>query len=76
MAGRDRLGDRLGGGGGPLLPADRRELADAALRVSSSRVFGEATEFVITAERLERAYGEIESALFVGRGVRAPRHRT
>jgi hypothetical protein len=51
----------------PSAPAHPRERADAALRVFVSRVFCEATEFVITPERFERAYDELEEALLAGR---------
>jgi hypothetical protein len=63
----DGIGDYLREQGEPRIPTDPRERADAALRVFISRVFSEATEFVLTAERLERAYAEIEGARFVGR---------
>ena len=67
LVGMDGIADYLREQGEPRIPTDARELADAALRVFVSRVFSEATEFVLTPERLERAYGEIESALFEGR---------
>ncbi len=67
LAGMDGLDDYLRAQGEPRIRTEPRELADAALRVFISRVFSEATEFVITPERLERAYGEIEDALFEGR---------
>jgi hypothetical protein len=67
LAGLDGIGDYLREQGEQRIPSDPRERADAALRVFVSRVFSEATEFVMTAERLERAYGEIEGARFVGR---------
>lgn len=67
LAGLDGIGDYLREQGEPRIPTDPRERADAALRVFISRVFSEATEFVMTAERLERAYAEIEGARFVGR---------
>ncbi len=67
LVGMDGIADYLREQGEQRIPSDARELADAALRVFVSRVFSEATEFVMTPERLERAYGEIESALFEGR---------
>jgi hypothetical protein len=67
LAGLDGVGDYLRAQGEPRVPVDARERADAALRVFISRVFSEATEFVITPERLERAYGELEEALLDGR---------
>jgi hypothetical protein len=66
LAGLDGLGDYLREQGEARLPSDPRERADAALRVFISRVFSEATEFVVTDERLERAYAELEEALFAG----------
>lgn len=67
LAGLSGIGDYLREQGEPRVPSDPRERADAALRVFVSRVFSEATEFVMTAERLERAYAEIEAARFVSR---------
>ncbi|MEA2218559.1 MAG: hypothetical protein QOJ35_1185 [Solirubrobacteraceae bacterium] len=67
LAGMDGIADYLREQGEPRIPSDARELADAALRVFLSRVFSDATEFVLTDERLERAYGEIEGPLFAGR---------
>jgi hypothetical protein len=66
LAGLDGVGGYLREQGEPRIPIDPRELADAALRVFISRVFSEATEFVITPERLERAFAELESAVFEG----------
>ena len=63
----DGLGDYLRAQGEARVPVDPRERADAALRVFVSRVFVEATEFVLTPERLERAYDELEGAVFAGR---------
>jgi len=67
LAGMDGIPDYLREQGEQRIPSEQRELADAALRVFVSRVFSEATEFVMTPERLERAYVEIESALVGGR---------
>jgi hypothetical protein len=67
LAGMDGVGDYLRAQGEPRVPVDARERADAALRVFISRVFSEATEFVMTPERLERAYGELEESLLDGR---------
>ncbi|HEX4363906.1 MAG TPA: hypothetical protein VHZ75_05095 [Solirubrobacteraceae bacterium] len=63
----DGVGDYLREQSEPTVPAQPRERADAALRVFVSRVFCEATEFVITPERFERAYDELEDALLDGR---------
>jgi hypothetical protein len=67
LASFDGVGDYLRSQGEPRVPVDPRERADAALRVFISRVFSEATEFVITHERLERAYLELQDALLDGR---------
>jgi len=66
LAGLDGLGDYLRDRGEPRIPSDPRERADAALRAFLSSVFSEATEFVLTDDRLDRAYAEIESVLFAG----------
>jgi hypothetical protein len=66
LAGLDGIGDYLRERGEQRVPTEPRERADAVLRVFISRVFDEATEFVITDERLERAYAEIEGSLFEG----------
>jgi len=67
LAAFDGVGDYLRAQGEPRVPTNARERADAALRVFISRVFCEATEFVITHERLERAYLELQDALLDGR---------
>lgn len=67
LAGMDGLEDYLREQGEPRIPSEPRERADAALRVFLGRVFSEATEFVITPERFDRAYREIEDALLDGR---------
>ena len=67
LAAFDGVGDYLRAQGEPRVPVDPRERADAALRVFISRVFCEATEFVITHERLQRAYLELQDALLDGR---------
>jgi hypothetical protein len=77
LAGLDGVGDYLRAQGEPRVPVDARERADAALRVFVSRVFSEATEFVITPERLDRAYRELEDSLLDGHAeavVIAPLH--
>jgi hypothetical protein len=66
LAALDGVGDYLRAQGEARVPVDARERADAALRVFVSRVFSEATEFVITAERLDRAYTELEESLLDG----------
>ncbi|HWC27214.1 MAG TPA: hypothetical protein VG474_11575 [Solirubrobacteraceae bacterium] len=67
LAALDGVGDYLRAQGEPRAPVDPRERADAALCVFVSRVFSEATEFVITPERFDRAYRELEDALLDGR---------
>lgn len=67
LAARDGVGDYLRAQGESRVPVEARERADAALRVFISRVFSEAAEFVVTEERLERAYAELEDALLDGR---------
>jgi hypothetical protein len=67
LAALDGVGDYLRAQGETRVPVDARERAEAALRVFVSRVFSEATEFVITPERLERAYTELEASLLDGR---------
>ena len=66
LSGLDGVGAYLRDHGEPRVPADPRERANAALVVFLSRIFSEATEFVMSAERLERAYAEIETSLFAG----------
>ena len=67
LAALDGVGDYLRAQGEQHVPVDARERSEAALRVFVSRVFSEATEFVITPERLDRAYGELEASLLDGR---------
>ncbi len=66
LAGLDGLGEYLRDQGEPRIPSDPRERADAVLRAFLSRVFDDATEFALTAERMDRAYAELEGALFAG----------
>jgi hypothetical protein len=51
------------------IPDERRECADAALRVFVSTVFAERTEFGFDQDRFEAAYEELEQALYEGRAV-------
>ena len=67
LAGFDGIGDYLREQSESRVPGEPRERADIALRVFISRVFSEATEFVVTPERFERAYDELEDALLEGR---------
>jgi hypothetical protein len=67
LAALDGVGDYLRAQGEPRVPVEPRERADLALTVFISRIFCEATEFVITPERFDRAYRELEDALLDGR---------
>jgi hypothetical protein len=67
LAALDGVGDYLRAQGEAHVPVDPRERAEAALRVFVSRVFSDATEFVVTPERLDRAYAELEASLLDGR---------
>ncbi len=62
----DGIGDYLRDRSESRMPSEPRERADVALRVFISRVFSEATEFVVTPERFDRAYRELEDALLEG----------
>jgi hypothetical protein len=66
LAALDGVGDYLRGQAEQHVPVEPRERADLALCVFISRVFCEATEFVITPERFDRAYRELEEALLDG----------
>jgi hypothetical protein len=50
-------------------PASGRERADTALRCLLGVVFAEVTDFELSAARFERAYAELEAALYDGRPV-------
>ena len=67
LSGLGRLGDYLESRGERGYPAEPRARAEFALRVFLSRVFEESTDFALSPERLERAYREVESALYDGR---------
>ena len=67
LAALDGVGDYLREQSEPRVPVEPRERADAALRVFVSRVFSEATEFILTPDRFDRAYSELEDALLEGR---------
>src|SRR4051794_7943962 len=53
--------------GGPRIPRDPRDRADAALRVFLDRLFDGSTDFALADERFDAAYGELE-ALVVAHG--------
>ena len=66
--------DRLGGLPGYLrvrgerrIPESPTDRVDAALRTFLEAAFGESTDFSVSAERFERAFGELEQAIFTGR---------
>lgn len=67
LAAFDGVGDYLREQSEPRVPDEPHERADIALRVFVSRLFSEATEFVVTDERFDRAYDELEDALLEGR---------
>ena len=67
LSGLGRLGEYLESRGERGYPAEPRARAEFALRVFLSRVFEESTDFALSPERLERAYAEVESALYDGR---------
>jgi hypothetical protein len=62
----DGLGDYLRAQGETRVPVEARARADAGLRVFVSRIFSDATEFVLTKERFDRAWRELESVLHAG----------
>src|SRR6185295_4335490 len=67
LSGLGRLGEYLESRGERGYPAEPRARAEFALRVFLSRVFEESTDFALSPERFDRAYGEVESALYDGR---------
>ena len=67
LSGLGRLGEYLESRGERGYPVEPRARAEFALRVFLSRVFEESTDFALSPERLERAYAEVESALYDGR---------
>jgi hypothetical protein len=64
LSGLDRYLDARGERG---YPVESRSRAEFALRVFLSHVFEESTDFALSDERLDRAYGELEEALYEGR---------
>jgi hypothetical protein len=52
---------------GELVPRDPRERAEDALRLFLAQVFEDSSDFVLTAERFEGAYGSLESVVCEGR---------
>ena len=55
--------------GEPRIPVERRECADAALRVLLAAVFAERSEFGFDRPRFEAAYDQLERALYEGRAL-------
>jgi hypothetical protein len=64
LGGLDRYLEARGERGFPAEPRSRSEFA---LRVFLGRVFEESTDFAFNPERLDRAYEEVEAALYDGR---------
>jgi hypothetical protein len=64
LSGLDRYLDSRGERG---YPVETRSRAEFALRVFLSRVFEESTDFALSEERFDRAYGELEAALYEAR---------
>jgi hypothetical protein len=52
---------------GEVVPRDPRERAEDALRIFLARVFQESTDFVLTDQRFESAYTELERVVCDGR---------
>jgi hypothetical protein len=50
-----------------VVPRDPRERAEDALRLFLAQVFEDSSDFVLTDERFERAYGELEKVVCEGR---------
>jgi hypothetical protein len=65
----DGLGAYLTMRGEERVPASTRERADAALRCLLAAAFAESTDFELMPERFDRAYSELETALYHGRAV-------
>jgi hypothetical protein len=51
------------------IPADARARAELALRAFLERVFAEANEFAVQAQRFDAAYAELEDAVVAGRSA-------
>jgi hypothetical protein len=61
------VGDYLRACGADVAGTDVRLYPELALQVFLQRAFEDASEFVLTPDRFERAYGELESCLYEGR---------
>jgi len=66
LASTTGLGGYLESRGEPI-PRDPRERAEDALRLFLARTFEESTDFVLSDQRFEAAYGELESVVCDGR---------
>jgi hypothetical protein len=66
LASTSGLGEYLQSRGEPI-PRDARERAEDALRLFLARVFDESTDFVLSDQRFEAAYAELESVVCEGR---------
>src|SRR5579884_1765575 len=69
LSGLDGVDAYLRQRGETRIPGERRECADAALRVFLATVFAERTEFGFDPDRFEAAYEELERALYQGRAA-------
>ena len=69
LSGLDGVEAYLRQRGEARIPSERRECADAALRVFLSTVFAERSEFGFDPDRFEAAYEELEQAVYEGRAV-------
>jgi hypothetical protein len=67
LAGRDGLEPYLRSRGHTRIPASGRERSEAALTAFLERLFEDASEFVLSDERFERASGELVDLLAAGR---------
>jgi hypothetical protein len=66
LASTSGLGEYLASRGEPIA-RDARERAEDALRLFLARVFDDSTDFVLTDQRFEAAYAELESVVCEGR---------
>jgi hypothetical protein len=69
LGGHDGVAGYLRLRGEPRIPGDSREQADAALRSFLLCVFDERSDFGFDPVRFEKAYGELERALYDGRCI-------
>lgn len=69
LSGLDGVDAYLRQCGETRIPTERRECADAAVRVFLSAVFAERSEFGFDPDRFDAAYEELERAVYEGRAV-------